>query len=101
MLAVGLTEAVQGFTPLPHVSTELRALQDFYQGTMLINEDFHRANVEAALQRDQFTIMHVASHGQFGRDVQETFLLAFREKLTVDWLDRLFEHLRPRDTPLE
>lgn len=30
MLALGLTEAVQGFTPLPHVSTELQMLRNFY-----------------------------------------------------------------------
>ncbi len=68
---------------------------------MLLNEEFHLANIEAAMQREPFTIVHVASHGQFGRDVKETFLLTFEEKLTVDWLDRMLEDFRPRDTPLE
>ena len=101
MLALGLTEAVQGFTPLPHVSTELQTLQNFYPSTVLLNEDFRLDNIEEELQRDQYTIVHVASHGQFGRDAMETFLLAFQEKLTVNWLDQLLSDIRPGDTPLE
>jgi CHAT domain-containing protein len=101
ILALGLTEAVQGFTPLPYVLTELQTLQNFYQSTLLINEDFRLANIEAALQRDHFSIVHVASHGKFGRDVKDTFLLTFGEKLTMDWLDQLLEDFRPSETPLE
>ncbi|ETX02193.1 MAG: hypothetical protein ETSY1_04450 [Candidatus Entotheonella factor] len=101
LLALGLTEGVQGFTPLPHVSTELQTLRDFYPSTVLLNEEFRLDDIQAAMQREQFTIVHVASHGQFGRDVHETFLLTFEEKLTVDWLDRILADFRPRDTPLE
>ena len=101
ILALGLTEAVQGFTPLPYVSTELQTLQHFYESTVLIDEDFRLANVEAALQHDHFSIVHVASHGKFDRDVKETFLLAFGEKLTMDGLDQLLEDFRPSEAPLE
>jgi CHAT domain-containing protein len=101
ILALGLTEAVQGFTSLPHVSTELQTLQSFYRSTVLLNEEFHLSNIEAALQHDQFTIVHVASHGQFGREAKDTFLLAFEEKLTGAGLDQLLADFRPGDTPLE
>jgi len=101
ILALGLTKAVQGFTSLPHVSEELQTLKRFYRSTVLLDEDFHLSKIEAALQHDQFTIVHVASHAQFGREAKDTFLLAFEEKLTGDWLDQLLADFRPRDTPLE
>ncbi len=44
----GLTEAVQGFPPLPNVLTELQAIQDLYSGKMLLNRDFRFSKLEEA-----------------------------------------------------
>ncbi len=101
VLAVGLTEGVQGFSPLPYVSKELQAIQTLYDGTVLLDQAFHMSNMKDVLQRQQFSIMHVASHGQFDSEVENTFLLAFGEKLTMDELDALVGSFWPSDAPLE
>jgi CHAT domain-containing protein/Tfp pilus assembly protein PilF len=101
VLAVGVTEAVQGFAPLPSVAGELEALRTLFKTTTLVNEQFLVANLEKELKEQQFTILHVASHGQFENDPAKTFLLAFDGKVTMDRLDQFIGLLKFRDEPLE
>ncbi|MGH7343584.1 MAG: CHAT domain-containing protein [Candidatus Rokuibacteriota bacterium] len=101
VLGVGVTESVQGFPPLPSVSTELRMLQRLYGSTTLIDQDFRVANFEKLLKDEPYTIVHIASHGQFEGEVDKTFLLTFDGKLTMDRLEQLIGVFKFRDDPLE
>jgi CHAT domain-containing protein/uncharacterized protein HemY len=100
-LAVGLTESVQGFPPLPSVSAELQAIQGLYGGDLLLNQDFLVSRLEKELREEQFTIVHIASHGRFESDAAKTFLLTFDDKLTMERLDQFVGLFRFRDEPLE
>ena len=100
-LSVGLTESVRNFPPLPNVAEELEAIQRLYPGTLLLNKDFLVPRVEKELKERLFTIMHVASHGQFDTDVRKTFLLTFDDKLTMEKLSQYIGVLRFREEPLE
>jgi CHAT domain-containing protein len=100
-LAVGLTEAVQGFPPLPNVSRELQAIQSLYGGAPLLNQDFRVSRLEKQLREERFTVVHIASHGRFEGDVAKTFLLTFDDKLTMERLDQAVGLFRFRDEPLE
>jgi CHAT domain-containing protein/Tfp pilus assembly protein PilF len=100
-LALGLTEAVQGFPALPNVSAELQAIQKLQASDVLLNKEFLVSRVEKGLQSQQPTIVHVASHGQFESDVRKTFILTFDDKLTMDRLDQFVGFFRFRDDPLE
>ena len=101
LLAVGVTEAVQGFPALPNVSAELQALHTLLGGETLVDKEFLAANLEKKLKDEQFTIVHVASHGEFGNEVDKTFLLTFDEKLSLDRLNQMVGVFRFRDDPLE
>jgi CHAT domain-containing protein len=101
VLALGVTKAVQGFPPLPNVAAELQSLRGMFRTTTLVDESFNLANVEQTLKDEVFTIVHIASHGQFGGDPQSTFLLAFDNKLTMDRLGQFIGLFKFRDTPLE
>jgi CHAT domain-containing protein/Tfp pilus assembly protein PilF len=101
VLAAGLTEAVQEFPALPYVSTELQAIQQLYRAKILLNQDFLASTIEGSLKEEPFTIVHIASHGQFAAEAEQSFLLAFDEKLTMDRLDQMVGLLRFRDDPLE
>ena len=100
-LAVGLTESVQGFSPLPNVSAELQSIQGLYGGDLLLNQDFLVSRLEKALRDERFTIVHIASHGRFEGDIAKTFLLTFDDKLTMERLDQFVGLFRFRDEPLE
>lgn len=101
LLAGGLTESVQNFPPLQYVGTELQDLQKLYGSKPLLNRDFAAAPVEQALRRTPFSIMHFATHGQFSGDPQETFILTYDERLTLDRLQQLVGITEFRKDPLE
>jgi CHAT domain-containing protein/Tfp pilus assembly protein PilF len=101
VLLVGLTESTQGFPPLPYVSSELETVHSLYPSQLLVNEEFSSSSVQKALADEEFAVMHVASHAQFNKDVDKTFLLTFDDKLTLDRLDEYVGLLRFRDAPLE
>ena len=101
VLAVGVTEAVQGFPALPNVAAELQEMHTLLGSQNLVNREFLTANFETKLKEEQFSIVHVASHGEFGNDVENTFLLTFDDKVSLDRLNQMIGVLRFRDDPLE
>ncbi len=100
LLSVGITEAVQDFPALPHVSRELETLQRLYGGTSLLNDQFMMSRVAEELKAHPYSVMHIASHGQFQNDSNETFLLAYDGKMTMDRLEEYVGMLRFREEPL-
>jgi CHAT domain-containing protein len=101
VLALGLTESVQGFPPLPHVSDELAAISRAFGSVTLVNEAFRMGALEQSLREERFGVVHIASHGQFEGDVDRTFLVTFDGRLTMDRLDRMIGQVRTREEPLE
>ncbi len=100
-LLAGLTQAVQGFPALDYVQEELAAIHTAYGGKVLENETFRLANLQQALKATPYSIVHIATHGQFVGDVRNTFLLTFDDKLTLDRLERLIAIGQYRDQPVE
>jgi CHAT domain-containing protein len=86
---------------LPNVSEELKALHILFGSTTLVDREFLASNLEKKLKDEHFTIVHVASHGEFGNEVDKTFLLTFDEKLSLDRLHHMVGVFRFRDDPLE
>jgi CHAT domain-containing protein len=101
MLSLGLTEARQGFAGLPYVSDELSAINLLFAGRSLINAQFSLANMEKELKSEPFSIVHIATHGQFGGDVDSTFILAFDEKFSMERFGQYVGLFRFREDPLD
>ena len=101
VLAVGISESVQGFPALPSVGQELAAVRRLFAGTTLLDKDFVIESLENKLRTEPYSIVHVASHGQFASDVDRSFLLTFDQKLTMDKLEQVIGRLRFREEPLE
>src|SRR5581483_1951004 len=99
-LSAGLSEAVQGFAPLPNVAEEVQTVNQLFGGDVLLNRDFLVPRVERELKEKPFAVVHIASHGQFENDVRKSFVLAYDDKLTMDRLDRFVGLMRFREEPL-
>lgn len=97
----GLTESVQGFPALEHVQKELTNIHAAYGGLVLENEDFSLVRIQQELRQTPYSIVHIASHGQFASDVRDTFLLTFDDKLTMDRLERFINLSQYREQPVE
>jgi CHAT domain-containing protein len=101
VLSAGLTEGVQGFPPLPNTEEELKAIGTLYKTHRLLNQEFRVPQLEQKMKENPFTIVHIASHGKFERDVKKSFVLTFDDKLTMDRLNQVVGYFRFRDQPLE
>jgi CHAT domain-containing protein len=100
-LAAGVSESVANFPPLPHVRDELQGIQQLYGGTVLLNQDFSPTSLAQTVDQGQFSIVHIASHGEFAADPAKSFLLTSQGKLTLTQLAKTIGQLRFRDQPLE
>ena len=101
VLLNGLTHSVQGFSALPNVAKELQAVLEISGGKVLQDKEYVVSNLEHEFSQRAFTVVHIASHGQFSSDPKQTFLLTYDGKLTMDDLERLIAPSRFRDQPLE
>jgi CHAT domain-containing protein len=100
-LAAGLTKSVQGFPPLPYVAEEVASIEQLYKGDQLINNAFQASTLERELRDGRYGALHIATHGKFSTDVNDSFLLTFDGKLTMQTLDHLVGLFRYRQEPLE
>jgi CHAT domain-containing protein len=102
LLAAGLTEARQGYPALAHVGQEIDASRAvFPEGRSLIDEQFVARALQQQLEETPFGIVHIASHGEFGSNVDKSFLLTYDDRLSVNHLADLVGATRFRGEPLE
>lgn len=101
VLLTGLSEPVQGFPPLVNVQSELKAIKEIFQSKLLENHDFLIPAMKKELKYRPYTIVHIASHGEFSNDVNKTFLLTWDEKLTMDHLEKFMGVSKFRKEPVE
>ncbi len=89
-LTGGLTEAKQGFSALPSVNKELQEVKNqIPSSTVLIDANFTKQNLEKALVEYPAPIIHLATHGNFSSQAENTFLLTYDGKLNIETLTQL------------
>jgi CHAT domain-containing protein len=101
LLLGGLSEGVQGFPPLDFVPGELKSIEPLYRSQILLNQDFVLPTLREKLTEEQYSIVHIASHGQFGRDASQTFVLTHDAKLTLNDLEAIIRPSQYRGQPVE
>jgi CHAT domain-containing protein/Flp pilus assembly protein TadD len=89
MLAMGLSKAQNNFPPLSSVPEEVKNIGKLYDSPVLLDERFTKANIQENLNGDQSVILHMATHGSFGINKDNTFILLFNGKLSLDDLKAL------------
>ncbi len=91
VLALGVSQAatVDGkkFPPLPNVVMEITEVTQKIRGKKLLDNDFTTSRLKTELSEAVYPIIHVATHGEFGSEPQDTFT-GNNEKLTFKELDR-------------
>lgn len=106
-LALGVTQQTKidekDFVPLPYVKDEILGLKAVLPGSKsLIDADFQRDRLKDALRQQPFPIIHIATHGQFGNDPEDTFLVTGdSKKLTITDLDTLIREVVKTNEPID
>ncbi len=87
ILAAGLSEARQGFSPLPEVAQELADIKQQLGAKLLLNQDFTGQSLRTALEKTPFIAVHIATHGRFSSRAENTFILTYDGVINVQDLD--------------
>lgn len=94
VLTAGLTEARLGFSGLPYVKNELKEIQSQVKTKVLLNQQFTSQAFQKQIESLPFKVVHLATHGQFSSNPDQTFVLAWDKELKVNELSNL---LRTRE----
>lgn len=94
-LTVGLTEARQGFSALPGVARELDEIGSHLPAQVILNQAFTAEALKEEIQKSSFPVVHLATHGQFSSNPENTFILTYDRKVNVTQLQEI---LRSRET---
>lgn len=93
VIAGGLSEATKEFAALPNVKVELDAIKANVRDTrVLLNKDFTKKAIENAVQALNTPVVHLATHGQFSSNAEDTFILTYgNQVINVKNLNSLLE----------
>ena len=89
ILTAGLTEGRQGFSPLPGVEWEIEQIEAEAPTQILLNQSFTQENLKTAVDSFPFQIVHLATHGKFSSEAEDTFVLTWDGRLNAKELDSL------------
>jgi CHAT domain-containing protein/tetratricopeptide (TPR) repeat protein len=88
-LTAGITEALSGFSSLPAVDEELEAIAIHTRANILRNEDFTKAALAHGIESVPAAIVHLATHGEFSDDLNDTFILAWDTRISLPALSQI------------
>lgn len=115
ILAVGsnldiVTESGRDFKELNLVDNELAAIADLLPDSKtLLNEEFTIESFKTALKETRYSILHLATHGQFSTVPEETFVITGpnaekadkAEEITFEQLEALISDSSTNNEPLD
>lgn len=97
-LLAGITVSRPGFSALPSVKNELAQIQAEIPNTttlldrgaspsnreLTVDRAFTNANFQTAIKAGAFPIVHLATHGQFSSQLEETYILTEDSRLNIE-----------------
>lgn len=91
------------FNTLQNVSYELSEIsKQLPKIRELPQEKFNLNNIQNQVSSSDFSIVHLATHGKFSSNPDETFILAWDEQIKVKELDKLLrQQNQPQSEPIE
>ena len=90
-LAVGLTQKRGDFAPLEYVNLELATIKEQVKSQVLVDEQFTVKALQTEIAFSDYPIVHIATHGQFSSAIDNTFLLAWDDRIDLDRLERILQ----------
>ena len=99
VLLAGLSQPRQGFSSLPGVQQEIEQIQPLFASNVLLNDSFTELNFNRSASQTPFRVVHLATHGQFSSNSEDTFVLTWDNRININELSRLLrgdsKQLRP------
>ncbi|MEQ8955404.1 MAG: CHAT domain-containing protein, partial [Gammaproteobacteria bacterium] len=93
--------SLQSQLALPGVTTEIEMISDIFRSSVLLNETFVRQRLVDEMLEQPFQMVHIASHGVFGRTADESFVMTHDRILSMNDLEALLYSEKFKDYPVE
>ncbi|MBD2499989.1 CHAT domain-containing protein [Anabaena azotica FACHB-119] len=85
-----------------NATEELQQIQQITSSKILMNAQFTKANLQENFNSGGFSAVHLATHGNFSSDPEQTFILAYGELLRANDLENLLTSSQKRtSSPIE
>lgn len=86
LLLAGLSQEVPGeeFPPLKSVTVETNSIHaEISESTVLLNDEFTAEALQSLIEKSRFQVVHLATHGEFSANQDDTFILAADRRINV------------------
>lgn len=97
-VVAGVSESNEGFAALPGVKEEMQDISAIVPSQLLLNQEFTNQNLKQQLQEVTSPLVHLATHGQFSSNPEETFIVTWGDRIKVKDFESL---LRSREESLD
>ena len=101
MLGFGITQSVEGLSPLPSVEVEIPTLTtSIWDGRPFLDQNATVDRLQELTQSKEFDIIHLATHAEFNRgQVSNSFIQLWDQRLRFGDLKRISTQARWNEDP--
>lgn len=89
VIAAGISEEVPPFPALKFVKKELDKISQLVPSEVLLDQGFTSLTLREQIQALPYPIVHLATHGEFSSEAEDTFILAWDKQINVNELNEL------------
>ena len=91
ILAMGLSEAVEGLSALPATKVEVETISSkVLTGKNFLNSDFTKDNLRSQTSSQQFGIIHLATHAKFlNQSPEKSYIQFWGDRLQMDQISKM------------
>ncbi|EDX75499.1 tetratricopeptide repeat domain protein [Coleofasciculus chthonoplastes PCC 7420] len=90
-LTAGLSQARLGFSALPAVEDEIEQVSTNIPSNVLLNQAFTSTALENKINTLPVSVVHLATHGQFSSNPEDTFILTWDKRFNANTLSQLLK----------
>jgi len=95
ILVAGITQKRRGFSALDYVSQELIDIKSKTNSLVLQDDKFTIDNLKEQVRKFEYPIVHIATHGQFSSNLEDTFLMAWDDNIDIQDLENILNSNNP------
>jgi CHAT domain-containing protein len=100
-LLAGLSQAREGFLALPNVAVEINQIGAEIPSQVLLDRTFTNQSFQKQVDATPSPLVHLATHGQFSSNADNTFILTWDGRINVKQLDQLLRSREGKRNPIE
>lgn len=86
---------------LPSINTEVSDIQKNTVNTTLLNQTFTVGEFKESLETGNYSIIHVASHGYFGKNAADSFVMTYDRNLKLSEFESLLSDKRIKKNSID